>query len=354
MASWRETTLAEIAELFSGGTPAKSNPAFWGGDLPWVTAKDMVRPRLARSEVHITDVGAAAGSRRVPAGSTLVLVRGMTLHDRVPVCLATREVAFNQDVKAIVGRDGVDSTFLFYAVRGRAPILQNLVDSASHGTGRISTRALADMPVLLPSRHDQRRIATLLAALDDKIELNRRIAATAHKLANAIFRSRYSSDDPRLPHEVLGEHVKVARGLSYAGAGLADDGLPLHNLNSIREGGGYKRSGIKYYRSDYQQRHLVEPGDVVVATVEQGFDELLIAFPARIPGSFGEVGLFSQDLFRLRPRTSSPVSKVFLYLTLLRGHLHEEIAGYANGTTVNASRSRRSRSRASPFRRGGL
>ena len=57
--------------------------------------------------------------------------------------------------------------------------------------------------------------------------------------------------------------------------------MPLHNLNSIYEGGGYKRGGIKFYRGDYQERHLVRPGDVVVATVEQGFDELLIAFSAR-------------------------------------------------------------------------
>ena len=144
-------------------------------------------------------------------------------------------------------------------------------------------------------------MSELLGALDDKIELNRRTAATTHELAYAIFRSRYRSDDPSSPHEPLGDHVEVARGLSYTGAGLDDQGMPLHNLNSIYEGGGYKRAGIKFYRGNYQDRHLVEPGDLVVATVEQGFDELLIGFPARIPRCFGESGLFSQDLFRLRP-----------------------------------------------------
>jgi type I restriction enzyme S subunit len=79
----------------------------------------------------------------------------------------------------------------------------------------------------------------------------------------------------------------------------------------------------------------VQPGDVVVATVEQGFDELLIAFPALIPRRFGEEGIFSQDLFRLDPRPTSPLTRTFVYLMLLRGHLHEEIAGYANGTTIN-------------------
>jgi type I restriction enzyme S subunit len=132
-----------------------------------------------------------------------------------------------------------------------------------------------------------------------------------------------------------GGHLDVVRGLSYTGSGLADDGTPLHNLNSIYEGGGYKRDGIKHYRGEYKHRHLVQPGDVVVATVEQGFDELLIAFPALIPRRFGEEGIFSQDLFRLDPRPTSPLTRTFVYLMLLRGHLHEEIAGYANGTTIN-------------------
>jgi type I restriction enzyme S subunit len=231
--------------------------------------------------------------------------------------------------------NGVNPLYASYYL-GHPDVRRWIIDHAIGATmPNLNTSILSALPVFLPSVDEQRLIAQALGALDEKIELNRRIAATAHELAHAIFRSRYRSDDPRLPHEPLGEHVEVARGLSYTGGGLADDGVPLHNLNSLHEGGGYKRDGIKYYTGHYQPRHLVEPGDVVVATVEQGFEELLIGFPARIPRCFETSGIFSQDLFRLRPRDGSPLERSFVYLMLLRGHLHEEIAGYANGTTIN-------------------
>lgn len=188
--------------------------------------------------------------------------------------------------------------------------------------------------VFFPPAAEQQAIAELLGALDDKIELNRRIASTCRELAHAIFRSRYRSDDPDLPHEPLGEHVEVVRGLSYTSADLGDQGIPLHNLDSVQPGGGYKRDGIKWYHGDHKQKHAVSPGDVVAASVDLTWNLRVVASPARIPRRFG-ASLFSQDLFAVRPKDSSPLSKPFLYLLLLPGPLRAEVAGYANGTTVN-------------------
>jgi type I restriction enzyme, S subunit len=261
-------------------------------------------------------------------GSKVGLKRAIVRAADLPLLLVQR-------VARLRASPTLDARFLYYLVSSRA--FQQHVDGIKTGTAipHISAEQIGRFGFPRPGLAEQQSISALLRALDDKIELNRQIAATSHELAHVIFRSRYRSDDPGVPHDRLGEHVAVARGLSYNGAGLAAEGMPLHNLNSIYEGGGYKRAGIKFYRGDYKQRHLVEPGDVVVATVEQGFDELLIGFPAMIPGCFGRTGLFSQDLFRLRPRARSPLSRTFIYLSLLRGRLHEEIAGYANGTTIN-------------------
>jgi type I restriction enzyme S subunit len=74
---------------------------------------------------------------------------------------------------------------------------------------------------------------------------------------------------------------------------------------------------------------------VIVANTEQGFEELLIGCPALVSRRFGPTGLFSHHLYRVRPRTGSPLSSQFVYLMLLRGRLRTEISGYANGATVN-------------------
>ncbi len=38
---WKPTSLDELVDIRSGGTPSKANPAFWNGSIPWVSAKDM-------------------------------------------------------------------------------------------------------------------------------------------------------------------------------------------------------------------------------------------------------------------------------------------------------------------------
>ena len=130
--------------------------------------------------------------------------------------------------------------------------------------------------------------------------------------------------------------VVLKRGIwGYKGSGLGDSGLPLHNLNSIYEGGGYKYEGIKYYDGEYADRHVVRPGDVIVANTEQGHDRLLIGYAAIVPRLFGDRGIASHHIYRLRPKPHGPLTSAFLCHLLNSPQMHDVVSGYANGTTVN-------------------
>ena len=133
----------------------------------------------------------------------------------------------------------------------------------------------------------------------------------------------------------LEDCVDVGRGLSYKGSGLSSSGVPMHNLNSIYEGGGYKDEGIKYYIGDYKPRHITRPGDVLVANTEQGHSRLLIGFAAIVPKRFGNNGLYSHHLYRVRPKDTSDITPDFICQLLNTQTMQGTISGYATGTTVN-------------------
>jgi len=135
--------------------------------------------------------------------------------------------------------------------------------------------------------------------------------------------------------EPLRNHIEVTKGVSYQGDGLGAEGVPLHNLNSILEGGGYKYEGIKYYAGEYRSRHIVRPGDVIVANTEQGHDRLLIGYAAIVPKLFGDFGIASHHIYRVTIRPSSPFRPAFLCAMLNSRRMHDVVSGYANGTTVN-------------------
>lgn len=124
--------LDQIAEFRSGGTPSKADPTFWSGDLPWVSAKDMKDVQLHDTEDHVSVKGLRNRSQLAPSGASLVLVRGMTLLNDVPVCVVRREMAFNQDIKALIARDGVNPEYLNYAFARRQSRIT--VDGRTGGT----------------------------------------------------------------------------------------------------------------------------------------------------------------------------------------------------------------------------
>jgi type I restriction enzyme S subunit len=189
----------------------------------------------------------------------------------------------------------------------------------------------------LPPLPEQRAIASVLSSLDDKIDLLHHQNKTLEAMAETLFRQWFvEGADEGWEWVKLGQFIEVMRGLSYKGAGLAEkgNGVPMHNLNSVYEGGGYKHEGIKYYSGDYRERHLVKPGDVIITNTEQGHDLLLIGYPAIVPKHFGDLGIFSQHIYRLRLKDKR-ITEPFLYYLLMSYGVREQLAGATNGSTVN-------------------
>lgn len=185
--NWHEAQLSQLAIFTSGGTPRKSVPEFWEGEIPWISASSMGHIRLEESDRKVTKLGVENGTRIAPAGSTLILVRGMSLLEEIRIGYAARDVAFNQDVKALVARPAIDSSFLTYSLLAWRPQLLSMVHQAGHGTGVLSTDRLKSLKIPYPEMDEQRRIAGVLGAFDDLIDANTHLASRAQLLAVALL-----------------------------------------------------------------------------------------------------------------------------------------------------------------------
>jgi type I restriction enzyme S subunit len=261
--------------------------------------------------------------------------------------------------------------FLYYALQTenvRADIFGRASGTTVQG---IRQSELRRVQIPLPNFVTQIEVADLLGSLDDRIDLLRQTNATLESIAQALFKSWFIDFDPvrakadgrepggmdaataaLFPAEfedsaigpipkgwsvgILGEHVLAERGLSYKGAGLCGvgEGLPMHNLNSVLEGGGYKYAGIKHYSGDYKERHIATAGDIIVANTEQGHEHRLIGFPAIVPEKYHRA-IYSHHLYRVRVKADSPLTTHTLYYTLMAPSVREQIIGCANGSTVN-------------------
>jgi len=265
---------------------------------------------------------------------------------------------------------GNNPRFAYYLLR--------TVDLASFNSGSaqpsLNRNYIYNIKLLIPAREEQEEIVGIMGAIDDKIALLRETNATLEVVVRALFKSWFVDFDPvcakaegRDPEGVppgvadlfpsefeeseLGaipkgwlvqsflDHFEVVRGLSYKGSGLTDaddpEGVPMHNLNSVLEGGGYKYAGLKHYKGEFKKKHEIRGGDLIVANTEQGHKHLLIGYPAIVPTRIGKVGLFSHHLYCVRPLATSPIQTQFAYRLLLTPSVRDQVVGCSNGTTVN-------------------
>ncbi|HHA1766747.1 TPA: restriction endonuclease subunit S [Enterobacter ludwigii] len=108
---WEWVRLGELFNsIASGGTPSKSNPDFWNGDIPWASVKDLGKEKyIAKTQDYISHQGLDAGSKLADEGDILICTR-MGLGK---IGIASCPVAFNQDLKSVKLTSGVSLDFFF-------------------------------------------------------------------------------------------------------------------------------------------------------------------------------------------------------------------------------------------------
>ena len=103
----------------------------------------------------------------------------------------------NQHVFKVTPRDGIDATFFFYLLRYLKPNFVGIArNKQTTGLGHVTKRDLETIVVAVPDSAEQRAIAHILGTLDDKIELNRKMAATLEAMARALFKAWFVDFEP--------------------------------------------------------------------------------------------------------------------------------------------------------------
>jgi len=194
---WELLPLHRIAELQSGGTPKKNNAAFWDGTIPWISPKVMMAIHAYDSNERVTPDAIGNGTRLVPEGSVLVMVRGMGLHQGIRVSQVRRDVTFNQDVKALVPR-AVDGTFLLFALLDASQRLFPKVQASGHGTGVLPTEFLKGLDFAVPPEDTRNKLIEPLTKLNSRIALNSRESETLTALRDTLL-PRLLSGELRVP-----------------------------------------------------------------------------------------------------------------------------------------------------------
>ena len=112
-----KTTLGDIFEIGSGGTPSKAHPEYYGGEIPWVKTGDLKEEYLFSVEDCITEEGLKNSSAKMyEPGTVLIAMYGATIG---ATSILKFDACTNQACAAFKPCKDVKPEYLYYFLRSK-------------------------------------------------------------------------------------------------------------------------------------------------------------------------------------------------------------------------------------------
>ena len=318
MAEWKECTISEIGTVVGGATPStKKAENYEGGTIAWITPKDLSTFKgryISNGERNITETGLKSCSTQLLPKNTVLF------SSRAPigyVAIAQNEVCTNQGFKSVIPNSDTDPLFLFYLLKYNKDKIENMGSGTTFK--EVSGNTMKSIKVKVPCEYDeQKKIASILGALDDKIEENERINNNLEQQMQALFNEFLSSnefDNLTTVEKVVLTANTGADAIQKAPIVDYDTGIRCIRVGDMTNSRSFYEWGFTKVTDDVFKRYQLHKDDIVVTrTASLGLNTI-------IPEDLSAV--YNNGLIRLTVDTS-----IMLPLYLYRQFQTEDFANY--------------------------
>ena len=177
------------ASVYSGGTPKSTVLDYYeGGTIPWLNTKEIDFNRIYKTERFITQKGYDRSSAKwVPENAVIVAMYGATAAKvaitRIP--LTTNQACCN----LIIDENKADYRYVYYYLLKNYKRLASLANGGAQQN--LNAGQIKDFAFIAPCLQEQRRIADILSAIDEKIETNDQVNRELIEYIMTVFTSRF-------------------------------------------------------------------------------------------------------------------------------------------------------------------
>ncbi|MFA7170017.1 MAG: restriction endonuclease subunit S [Candidatus Paceibacterota bacterium] len=188
---WKAEKIRNICEIVSGSTPKTVNGAYWNGKIVWVTPADLSKRKskyLYDSDRHITKEGFEGCS------TVMVPKKSLIMSSRAPIGYLTIneiEATTNQGCKSFICKD-IDVEYLYYFLSYNVTSIKNLGSGSTFL--EVGRKELEKIDVPMPRPEEQKQIAEILSAVDDKININKQIKSKLTELKKGLMQDLLSGE----------------------------------------------------------------------------------------------------------------------------------------------------------------
>ena len=186
--------ISDLGRIVTGKTPRTSIPENYGGHIPFLTPSDDLSGKYAyKTSKTLSELGLKEVKNcLLPPNSICVSCIGSDLGK---VVITNKPTVTNQQFNSIIPNEENNADFVYYLMSVVGKHL-NFLSKTSTAVPIINKSSFSDFEIEIPLIDDQKRIATILSSLDEKIECNRRINDNLLKQARALYKSWFIDFEP--------------------------------------------------------------------------------------------------------------------------------------------------------------
>lgn len=291
--NWRRTTLGDIGRVVTGQTPPRARPEYWGQSIPFLTPTDMDGRRFVGHTLRaLSPAGAHALQRLVIPAGVAVSCIGWQMGKSIIIDTPT---VTNQQLNTVIITDkNVDRLYLYYTLKSQREQFFLLGQGGSR-TPIVKKSLFEKTKLALPPLAMQRHIATILGALDNKIELNRAMNQTLDEIVQALFQSWFIDFDGtqgQIPRgwrrASLDQIADFTNGAAFQRfpAVSSEHSLPVIKIRELRDG---VTARTQRASSSIPAKYIIDDGDLLFSWS----GSLLVTFWS------GGRGALNQHLFKV-------------------------------------------------------
>lgn len=232
--NWVETKLKNLAIIQSGGTPARNNNSYWGGEIPWVKISDLKEFYISETKEYITEEGLKNSSTRVFPKGTILFTIFATIGK---VGVLNIDASTNQAIAGITPHKKINPKYLTFSLIE----LSNEILGLGKGVAQknINQTILKNTVIPLPPLAEQERI---VVKLDDLFARLDKIKVSLDHIPLLLKNFRQQV----LTQAVTGKLTEEWRKRN--GSNLCEwEEKKISDLFTVKTGATPKRSNIKYY-----------------------------------------------------------------------------------------------------------
>lgn len=334
MSDWGFVRIGDICKTGAGGTPRKSNKAYYeGGTIPWLVSGEVAQGEIFASKSFITEEGLANSSAKIfPTNTVLVAMYGATAGQ---VGILHCEAATNQAVCGILPSKKLLPEFVFYAMLSKQ---QELISQAvGNAQPNISQAKIKNTKIPSPPISEQKRIVTILddafARIDAAIANTEKNITNARELFESYLNRVFEQKGDGWKEKTLGELCSIKHGFAFKSEFFKTSGdYILLTPGSFYESGGFRGQGkkTKYYDGEIPYGFILKENDFLFAMTEQA--KGLLGSSLIVPDS--NRYLHNQRLGLIQPVDKANWDNLFFHFQFNTNKFRDAVQTTASGVKV--------------------